>query len=77
MKSISDYYKIIEKEISNLNLPNSPEKLYDPIEYILKIGGKRIRPILVLTAHQLYNPNFKNSLKAALAIEVFHNFTLI
>ena len=39
MKSISDYYKIIEKEISNLNLPNSPEKLYDPIEYILKIGG--------------------------------------
>ena len=77
MKSISDYYKIIEKEISNLNLPNSPEKLYDPIEYILKIGGKRIRPILVLAAHQLYNPNFKNSLKAALAIEVFHNFTLM
>ena len=77
MKYISDYYKIIEKEIFNLNLPNSPEKLYNPIAYMLNIGGKRIRPILVLVAHQLYNPNFKKSLKAALAIEVFHNFTLI
>ena len=56
---------------------NEPRGLYEPIDYILQIGGKRIRPILVLMAADLFGGNYKKALDAALAVEVFHNFTLI
>ena len=54
-----------------------PKNLYDPIKYILDIGGKRMRPILTLMGHQLFNSDIEKSLKAAVAIEIFHNFTLL
>lgn len=54
-----------------------PINLYTPIEYIMTIGGKRIRPTMVLLGNQLFEINKDEALKAALAIEVFHNFTLV
>ena len=58
MKSISDLHEIIEQELSNINIPKTPENLYKPIDYVIGLGGKRMRPILVLIAHQLFDvPN--------------------
>ena len=54
-----------------------PRKLYEPIQYILQIGGKRLRPILTIMTCDIFNGNVKASYDAALAVEVFHNFTLI
>ncbi len=54
----------------------SPEGLYEPLHYLMKQGGKRIRPILLLMATGIYDDSFRPGLHAALAIELFHNFTL-
>lgn len=54
-----------------------PQELYEPIDYILSLGGKRIRPLLTLLACQLYNDNIQEALPAAYAIELFHNFSLV
>lgn len=74
-----DTYKLmINRGIEQLSLPDEPAKLYDPIRYFLQIGGKRIRPILVLLAADLYGEDrVDEALPAALAVELFHNFTLI
>ena len=77
MKSIPELHDIIENELSLLNYPNYPANLYKPIKYVLNIGGKRMRPILMLLSHQLFSSNINKSIKSALAIEVFHNFTLL
>mgnify|MGYP001241164801 CR=1 FL=1 len=77
MKSISDLQAIIEQELSNINIPKAPENLYKPIDYVIGLGGKRMRPILVLIAHQLFDTDIKKALAPALGIEVFHNFTLL
>ena len=77
MKSIPELHDIIEKELSLLNYPSNPKNLYQPIKYVLDIGGKRMRPILMLLSHQLFCSEINKSLKSALAIEVFHNFTLL
>jgi len=71
--------EIIEQAItSKIDLKNrKPENLYAPIEYILSIGGKRIRPSLVLLACNLFSDNVNRAIKPALALEVFHNFTLL
>ena len=54
-----------------------PKNLYEPIHYILQIGGKRLRPILTLVGNHYFNGFYKDALPAALALEVFHNFTLV
>ena len=68
MKSISDLQEIIEQELSNINIPKNPENLYKPIDYVIELGGKRMRPILVLIAHQLFDTDLKNALAPALGI---------
>ena len=68
---------IIEKEIKALSLPDMPQNLYDPIKYTLNRGGKRIRPALAILACDMFNDDYKKALYPALAIELFHNFTLI
>lgn len=75
---ILDYKTLIEKKIKSLDFPAEPKELYDPIRYFLNIGGKRIRPILVLLGAEVFKDDIKDvALPAALAIELFHNFTLI
>lgn len=54
-----------------------PKNLYEPIEYILQLSGKRIRPLLTLIASEVFSGDYKKALPAALAVEVFHNFTLV
>ena len=77
MKEIIGFKQIIDKEIQKIDFPPLPDNLYDPIKYILSLEAKRIRSIALLIAHQLYRKDYKNALYAALAIEMFHNFTLI
>jgi len=67
----------IEKEIQTLAMPQPPQALYAPICYSLQSGGKRMRPILTLLAYQLFREDVTNVIKPALAVEVFHNFTLV
>jgi geranylgeranyl diphosphate synthase type II len=69
-----------ENFISYLNKKvtvKEPANLYEPIHYILQIGGKRLRPVLTLMTCDLFNGNVKQAYDAALAIEIFHNFTLV
>jgi geranylgeranyl diphosphate synthase, type II len=59
------------------HLPKQPENLYQPASYFLNLGGKRLRPLLVLIASDCFNGTTKRSLPAAAAVELFHNFSLI
>lgn len=77
MKSINELRTLVEQELLSLNYPEKPAELYKPIDYILALGGKRMRPVLLLLAHQLFSDEVKKALNPALAIEVFHNFTLV
>lgn len=54
-----------------------PKNLYEPIDYIMNLGGKRLRPILALMSCDLFGGDYKNALDASLAIEMFHNFSLV
>lgn len=77
MLSFNEILQKVENEISQLSFEYPPKSLYDPIEYILSLGGKRIRPALALMACNLYKENIENVIKPALGVEVFHNFTLL
>jgi len=67
----------LEEKLENLQLGDHPQNLYDPIRYILSLGGKRLRPMLVLLGYGLKKSNQDSILEAALAVELFHNFTLM
>ena len=67
----------INEALSCLSLNKDPLELYEPIKYILSIGGKRIRPCMVIMACSLFRDTFDEAIKPALAIEIFHNFTLL
>lgn len=63
--------------IANLNYDRKPESIYAPIKYVLSIGGKRIRPVLMLLAYNLYKDNPESILMQACALETYHNYTLL
>lgn len=67
----------INHHIDHLNFSRHPKGLYDPIEYVLSLGGKRIRPVLLLMAYNLYRDDIEKAYAAAAAIEVYHNCTLL
>lgn len=67
----------INKKIHSLSFPDKPVGLYEPISYTLSLSGKRIRPLLTLLGFSLFNDENNNAVDAAIAIEVFHNFTLL
>lgn len=67
----------IENAIRSLPFPTQPEGLYEPIEYVLSMGGKRLRPMLLLTAYRLFRPNYERAMSAAVGIETYHNHTLL
>lgn len=66
-----------DRFINTLPFPKSPDNLYEPCRYLLKLGGKRIRPVLCLMANELFGDITANAWHAAAAVELFHNFTLI
>jgi geranylgeranyl diphosphate synthase type II len=77
IESIATYRQTFLNHLAQIQLPESPRDLYGPIEYMLEIGGKRIRPVLVLLSADIYGADIKDALPAAAAVEIFHNFTLI
>ncbi len=77
MKKLRDLQLIIEDAIAKLEIPEHPIELYEPVKYILSLGGKRMRPALLLMACDLFGGDVEAALSPALAIEVFHNFTLV
>lgn len=76
MKNLAALQSLFQKEIDTLNLGEAPTKLYDPMHYIMQLGGKRLRPILSLMGAQIYGDPAK-AMPQAMAIELFHNFSLI
>ena len=71
------YQKEFEQYLNSKEWIREPKNLYEPIDYILQLGGKKIRPVLTLLAADIFGDDYKKALPAALAIEVFHNFTLV
>ncbi len=74
---ISFYSEKINHTLNNLPYGDNPTELYEPIRYIMGLGGKRIRPMMVLLAAKLYHDDVENALLPAAGVEVFHNFTLM
>jgi geranylgeranyl diphosphate synthase, type II len=77
MKSIETYQKQFLAYLEAYKFIREPKNLYEPIQYILNLGGKRLRPVLTLMTTDCFDGEIKSALDAALAVEVFHNFSLI
>ncbi len=77
MHSIEHYRNEFISYLGSKTETKEPVNLYEPITYILGLGGKRLRPVLVLMATEIFGTDYKKALDAALAIEVFHNFSLV
>lgn len=77
MKDLSQLHEILDKAINTIHYPKSPDQLYSPIKYIMDLSGKRMRPLLLLMSYQLFDDNIEKAISPALAIELFHNFTLL
>jgi len=77
MYTLLEAQNLVEKHIQSLSIPNIPPELYEPVRYILSLGGKRIRPALVLLGCDLFSGAVEPALMPAMAIEIFHNFTLL
>ncbi len=73
----SDLLEKLEKFLSEADFGQSPQELYEPLTYILSLGGKRIRPVLSLLSYGMYKSDVETILPQAAAVEVFHNFTLM
>ncbi|MBL7764713.1 MAG: polyprenyl synthetase family protein [Chitinophagaceae bacterium] len=77
MQSFQDLLSQFELFFSRHHFPESPKTLYEPCSYLLNMGGKRVRPVLCLMSHELFEPLNDNVWNTAMAIELFHNFTLM
>jgi len=77
MQSIKQYQELISNHFQEIILLKEPKNLYEPIQYIISLGGKRLRPVLTLMTAEIFNTDFQKALSAATAVEVFHNFSLI
>lgn len=77
MYFIDQLIEIINQEISGTYSKRHPEQLYQPIEYAMSIGGKRIRPVLCLMACNIFSEDVEQAIRPAVGLETFHNFTLL
>jgi geranylgeranyl diphosphate synthase, type II len=77
MHSIYQYQEFITDYLNSQYETKEPRNLYEPIHYILGVGGKRMRPVLTLMSAEVFDADYKLALPAALAVEVFHNFSLV
>jgi geranylgeranyl diphosphate synthase type II len=77
MHSIEQLQTIINKAIADTKYTSEPAELYEPISYLMQLGGKRMRPVLVLISTELFGADVLKALDAAIGIELFHNFTLM
>jgi geranylgeranyl diphosphate synthase, type II len=77
MHAVSQYQEFVAEYLQSQLEVKNPKNLYEPIHYILGLGGKRIRPVLTLMSAEVFDASYKQALPAALAVEVFHNFSLV
>ena len=77
MHSIYQYQEFLSDYLQTQYETKEPRNLYEPIHYILDLGGKRMRPVLTLMSAEIFDADYKKALPAALAVEVFHNFSLV
>ncbi len=77
MHSIEQLQYLVNKAIADTKYTEQPAELYEPISYLMQLGGKRMRPVLVLIATEMFDGNVLKALDAAIGIELFHNFTLM
>jgi len=68
---------LVNQYILELSYTHAPKSLYNPVEYVLSLGGKRIRPVLMLMAYNMYKDNVAEILSPAVGLEIYHNFTLL
>ena len=77
MYNSDELLKEVNNFIEQLPYDRQPSSLYDPIKYVLSLGGKRIRPVLMMLAYNLYRENPESILMPAVALETYHNYTLL
>lgn len=77
MNNFIEYKSAVADYINQINFTKEPKELYEPIGYIANLGGKRLRPLLTLFAAEVFGAKFSDAIHAAVAIELFHNFSLI
>ena len=77
MHSIQQYHQFVLDFLNAQPQVREPKNLYEPIQYILGLGGKKIRPVLTLMSAEIFDADYSKALPAALAVEVFHNFSLV
>lgn len=77
LQQLDGYRNYISHQLVSAQFPSNPNNLYDPVRYILDLGGKRMRPILSMMACELFSGEYETATDAAMSVEIFHNFTLI
>ena len=77
MYTSSQLLENINAALAAITYPNRPEGLYEPVKYVLALGGKRIRPVLTLLAYNLWRDDMERAMPAALGLETYHNYTLL
>ena len=77
MRSLNQYQSFFQNYLSENAFMQSPSELYEPVNYILSLGGKRLRPLLALMGCELFDAAIEKALPIAMSVEVFHNFTLL
>ena len=77
MKDFQYYLNLVNQAIASIPYPKAPEQLYEPIAYHMALGGKRVRPVLLLMACEAMGGQVDQALEAAVGLEMFHNFTLL
>jgi len=77
MYTYEELLEAYSKSMENVDFSGNPPELYEPIQYMMELGGKRIRPVLLLMACDAFGGDIKNAMSAAHAVELFHNFTLV
>jgi geranylgeranyl diphosphate synthase type II len=77
MHAVGQYQEFFITYLESQSITKKPKNLYEPIDYILGLGGKRMRPVLTLMTAEVFDVDYKKALPAAMAVEVFHNFSLV
>ena len=77
MRSASEILSYFNQALANMPFDRQPASLYEPVKYVLDMGGKRIRPVLLLMAYELYRDDTDRVLPSALGLETYHNYTLL
>lgn len=75
--NLKPYLQAVEAYLEKYTYGTTPTELYEPIDYMMSSGGKRLRPVLVLLGYEIFNEDWQKAVPASVAVEVFHNFTLM